>query len=247
MECSHHLSIPEKSSYHWKTNSCDKYMQIKILVKNDPSRATKYKTFSMFFYYYFSNIRYMYTSIFTCNHCLLFTRLWRLKSPTSITRSHGRSDQIQAVLTTGRFDCTPSNKLQEIKRRHTSVEIKVRVFRTYKFTWYGHIVLEILKIVLIYVVQLIVLGVEILCNFRYGAIFSVTGRFCPTTKISTVYIHIGALFAKLTKTVLSLQMHRYLSAINRNSNEKSLLFSNYADKRSYEDKKRSVPRNIRMF
>ena len=37
----------------------------------------------------------------------------------------------------------------------------------------------------------------------------------------TVYIHIGTLFAKLTKTVLPLHMHRYLSAINRNSNGKN--------------------------
>ena len=51
----------------------------------------------------------------------------------------------------------------------------------------------------------------------------------------TVYIHIGTLFAKLTKTVLSLHMHRYLSAINRNSHGKSWLFSNYADKRIYVD------------
>ena len=38
---------------------------------------------------------------------------------------------------------------------------------------------------------------------------------------TTVYMYIGALFAELTKTVLSLHMHRYLSAINRNNNGKS--------------------------
>ena len=42
-----------------------------------------------------------------------------------------------------------------------------------------------------------------------------------TNANNTVYIHIGTLFAKLTKTVLSLHMHRYLSAINRDSNGKS--------------------------
>ena len=46
--------------------------------------------------------------------------------------------------------------------------------------------------------------------------------FLPRTNTRcTLYIDIGTLFAESTKTVLSLHMHRYLSAINRNSNGKS--------------------------
>ena len=53
-----------------------------------------------------------------------------------------------------------------------------------------------------------------------------------------VYIHIGTLFAKLTKTAPSLHMHRYLSAIN--SNEELTFFQTMQIKEAMYIKKKST-------
>ena len=63
------------------------------------------------------------------------------------------------------------------------------------------------------------------CNLKLNRRrFSIVIWSCQEYLSNYCLTHIGALFAELTKTVPSLHMHRYLSAINRNSNGKSWCF-----------------------
>ena len=83
--------------------------------------------------------------------------------------------------------------------------------------------------------------------YEWPRSLKISGSFPFILLVNKVYIHIGTLFAELTKTVPSLHMHRYLSAINSNNNGKSWRFSNYADERSYDHKKEVYHGTLECF